>query len=175
MYKDVKKRADWVQFMQLPGVESYTLWGWGVESSGLSYEMEEEEKQFVTQRAPFTIQSGYSLAQDVEEIVYADSPLFKAIDKIRRTHGMNNEATGKMLNCNLYEEKELKPASCSAEEYDIIITITEFAPGESGEPLSISYSVKYQSEPRPGTATFEWEEHTVTFAEGPATRSLPKK
>ena len=164
MYKQVKKRADFAQFMKLQGVEAYTLWGFGVESSGISYDIDEEETQYVVQRAPFTVQNSMSLSQDVEEKVYVDNPLFKAVDEIRRTHGMNEKASGKLLNCNLYLEEDLQPATAPAEEYDIIISITGFAEGEASEPLSISYSISYQSEPTAGTATFDWDAKTVEFA-----------
>ena len=144
-----------LQAIKLGELTDYTLFGWGVQDASIEYESDEETLKFVTQKAGMTENKGYTLTQAVEQIVYTDDPLFPVIDKIRREQGLGAEASGKLINVNLYDSDEEQPATVSGEEFDIGITINSFG-GASEDKLGISYTINFNGSPKLGNVAITY-------------------
>lgn len=156
-------REKWAQAIKIGDLTEYSLFGWGVTDASQEYESDEETTKYVTQKAGMTINKGYTLTQGVEQTVYVDDPLFKVIDNIRKRQLLGEDASGKLLNVNLYDKPdEDKPALVSGEEFDISITINSFG-GSSDDRLPISYTINLNGAPKIGNVALTWGADDITF------------
>lgn len=161
-YLKEQSRDRFLQAIKLGTLTDFEVLGWGVADLGIEYETDEQTDKWVTQRVGSTRNKGYTLSSAVDEVIFADNPIFKEIDKIRRGLLVGEKASGTLLNINLYDSELEQPASVSGEEFGIEIAINSFA-GPSEDPLSISYTINYQGAPVLGTVAITYGEEKPTF------------
>lgn len=162
MYNKQHGRERFLQAIKIGEIVDFTIFGYGSSDIALTYDADEDTTKFVTQKSGQTVNKGYTVSSDVEQIVFTDDPLFAVIDKIRRSRAVGATAQGQMLDIHLYDSDDEKPVSVSGALNNIEIVITSFA-GSAEDPLSISYKVNYQGSPKEGTVAINYESEVAKY------------
>lgn len=158
-------RERFLQAIKVGSLTNYAILGFGVEDLSITYDTDEETVKWVTQKSGSTTNKGYTLTSGVEQKVFRDDPLFPEIDKIRRNQSIGEDASGTLLNINLYDSDSEKPTEVDGELFNIEVVINEFG---GQDDLSITYTINYQGSPKLGTVTIDYtgDTPTFTFSEG---------
>lgn len=160
-YKDIALRAEFLQFIKIGEMEGYKIEGVGVSDASIELSPNEVTNQWVTMRSSDTTVRSYQGTLPIEKTIYKDDPLFKEIFKLFRTRAVGAKATGKLIDAYAFEGVGEFPTTCPADEWNISIAFNGFG---GGEDMSINYTINYNGDPKPGTATIDYEEFSATFA-----------
>lgn len=161
------KRSEFAAFLNTAPTSTavYSRMGKGITGQTISYNPTVNTEQYIDEDSATNSLDAYAPSINTPQTCYAGEPVFEFVDGLRRKRAIGADAETDIVLVYIYSQNGDTPGTYDAEKCACVISIEDFG-GDAGNPVSITYTVSLNGDPKIGTATIS--NGTMTFTEASA-------
>ena len=161
------KRSEFAAFLNTAPTSTavYSRMGKGITGQTISYNPTVNTEQYIDEDSATNSLDAYAPSINPPQTCYAGEPVFEFVDGLRRKRAIGADAETDIVLVYIYSQNGETLGKYDAEKCNCVISIEDFG-GDAGNPVSITYTVSLNGDPKIGTATIA--NGTMTFTEASA-------